>query len=165
MLANFMSVSQALVRAGIALIIIILIVGSALAFDYYSWNWGVYGAIVGIVLGLLLGVVILVRVSEAAQAAIVGAAAGMFLDLVTTAATSKPATALNALAKSVADVVQSARGAAEATGLPNPAQLPIAVGLWCFIATVALVFVCGLVSSGSGSGRGTPEINIRNESE
>lgn len=161
-----MSVPQALVRAGIALSVIAIIGGFAFAFDYFGWDWSVYGGIVGVTLGTLIGIVVLVRFSHTVQAAIVGAAGGMFVDLITTAAISKPATALNTLARSVADTVQAVRGAAETTGLPNPVQLPISIGIWCFVGTVALVFICGLISSGNGSSGKRPlVINIREEKE
>jgi len=139
-----MPLLRAIRWAAIAAILILIVAGITLAFYLMAWNWAFYGVIMGVIFGLLVGLVILVTVSTKVQMAAVGAVTGMGIDLATTATQKDgPATALNSLASFVAKTVHAAGSAAQQTGLPNPLELPLTVGLWVFIGVLAITMLIG----------------------
>ena len=98
----------------------------------------------GVILGLLVGLVVLVKVSIKLQIAAVGAFTGMGIDLAATATQEDgPATALNSLATLISNTVHAAASAAQQTGLPNPLTVPLSVGIWVFIAVIAITMFIG----------------------
>jgi len=130
-----MPLPRALLWVSMAAGVVGVIAGLTVAFEAFGWDWVVYAVVVGILLGLLVGLVVLTRLSTKLQLGIVGAVTGMGLDLLATGAKGgHPKTALNSIATLIANTVSAAQRAATGTGLPTPAERPVAVGLWVFAA-------------------------------
>jgi hypothetical protein len=132
------------VKAALALIgAVVLLV---FVFDHYHWSWTIFGGIMGVLFGLIIGLVVIVKLSVKAQAGMFGAALGMGADLVTSATKQGgPQTALNWLADLIASAIAGVTSAGGRTGLliPSTVNAPLAIGLWIFVATVAIVMLLG----------------------
>ena len=135
--------ARAVVASAVFIAAITLI---TLAFYNFHWSWILYAILVAVLFGLLAGFVVLTRVPKNAQVALIGAFTGMAIDLGATASLEgAPTTALNSLAGLVTNTVRSVMGAARRTGLPDPLEVPLAAGLWVFIAVLGLVMLFGLI--------------------
>lgn len=130
--------------AGISAGLLALAGGLAYLVSALNIPWWVYGVVLGIGFGLLVGMVVLVNVPRSAQLVLLGTMLGVGADAgVNAASPENVGNMVTALARFVSTVVGSVQGATETTGLPHYSEFPLTIGLWTFLATIALMMLLG----------------------